>query len=73
MAEFDVPISCGNVIVKPGDLVFGDYDGVVVVPSEVENEVIRKALEKVERENITRKELLNGKLLADVYAKYKTL
>ena len=73
MAEYDVPISCGGVIVNPGDLVFGDYDGVMVVPSEVEDEVIRKALEKVERENITRKELLEGNLLTDVYRKYKTL
>jgi len=70
---YDVPIKCGDVTVKPEEIVFGDYDGIVVIPREVEDEVLSKALEKVTGENKTRKELLEGKLLADVYKKYGVL
>ena len=70
---YDVPIKCGDVTVKPGEIVFGDYDGIVVIPREAEDEVLSKALEKVTGENNTRQELLEGKLLADVYKKYGVL
>ena len=70
---FDVPIPCGDVMVKPNEIVFGNYDGVVVIPVEVQDEVLSRALEKVTGENKTREELLQGKLLADVYEKYGVL
>jgi len=70
---YDVPIKCGDVTVKPGEIVFGDYDGIVVIPREAEDGVLSKALEKVTGENNTRQELLEGKLLADVYKKYGIL
>ncbi|TWT84439.1 4-hydroxy-4-methyl-2-oxoglutarate aldolase [Planctomycetes bacterium CA13] len=40
----------GDVVVKPGDLIFGDVDGVCVVPHSIEDEVIRLALEKASGE-----------------------
>jgi 4-hydroxy-4-methyl-2-oxoglutarate aldolase len=70
---YDVPVKCGEVIVRPGDIVFADYDGVVVIPREVEPEAIRLALEKVGKENTTRQELREGKTLRDVYDKYGIL
>jgi len=73
VVDFDVPIRCGDVLVRPGDLVFGDYDGVVVVPREVEAEVWPQAWEKVTGENKTREELLQGALLSEVYARYGVL
>jgi 4-hydroxy-4-methyl-2-oxoglutarate aldolase len=59
--------------VNTGDIVFGDIDGVVVIPKELEKEVIPLALEKVGKENLVRAELLKGAMLRDAYAKYKTL
>jgi len=73
VVDFDVPIPCGDITVRSNEIVFGDYDGVVVIPREVEDEVLSRALEKVTGENNTRRELLEGKLLADVYGKYGVL
>ncbi|MDA4131230.1 MAG: RraA family protein [Thaumarchaeota archaeon] len=70
---YDIPVQCGGVLVNSGDLVFGDYDGVVVVPKEIEKQTLDLAFEKVSKENTTRKELMQGKLLREVYDKYKTL
>jgi regulator of RNase E activity RraA len=70
---YDVPIRCGDVIVNPGDLIFADFDGIVVIPREVEGKVLELAHDKVHRENYSRKELLEGKLLQEVYDKYGAL
>lgn len=40
---YDVPVRCGGVLVTPGDLVFADFDGIVVVPAKLEVEVLRRA------------------------------
>ena len=71
--DYDVPVRCGEVLVNPGDLVFADFDGVVVIPKEVDSVVFKKARKKVSNENSSRKELLEGKRLREVYQKYKAL
>ncbi len=71
--KYDVPLLCGDVSVHPGDLVYADFDGIVVVPKAAETEVFQRAWEKVENENHSRMELLNGKSLREVYDKYKSL
>jgi regulator of RNase E activity RraA len=73
VSAIDVPIVCAGVKVSPGDLVFGDADGVVVVPKEIEAEVLRLAFEKVNSENHTLRELKQGAYLRDVYARYGVL
>ncbi len=70
---YDVPVLCGDVLVKPGNLVFADFDGIVVVPNEVEKEVLVQAREKVHKENLSNRELLAGKTLREVFAKYGVL
>jgi regulator of RNase E activity RraA len=70
---FDVPVRCGEVLVHPGELVFADYDGVVVVPQAVEDDVLRFAAEKVGKENQSRHELLAGRSLREVYDRYGAL
>ena len=66
-------IECGGVLVEPGDIIFGELDGVVVIPQDVVAETIQAALEKVETEHLTSEELKQGTLLRDVYAKYGVL
>ncbi|HKM75839.1 MAG TPA: RraA family protein [Candidatus Bathyarchaeia archaeon] len=70
---YDVPIKCGEVLVNPGELIFADFDGVVVLPKEVERQVVTLALEKVRKENASRKELMQGETLRNVYNKYRVL
>lgn len=73
VVDYDVPVHCGDVLVHPGELVFADFDGIVVIPKEVEQKVFQLAHEKVGAENSTRKELLEGKTLQEVYQKYGAL
>ncbi|MGE0801156.1 MAG: RraA family protein [Lautropia sp.] len=65
----DVPIVCGGVRIRPNDVVVGDADGVVVIPVEVEADVLRLAIEKVSGENATRDALRAGEPLAQVFAR----
>jgi regulator of RNase E activity RraA len=69
----DVPVECGGVVVQSGDLVFGDADGVVVVPRDIEGEILRAAVEKVSGEDRTRAALERGEKLADVFARHGIL
>jgi len=73
VVDHGCPVNCGDVLVNTGDILFGDIDGVVVIPKELEKEVIPRALEKVGKENLVRNELLKGAMLRDAYDKYKTL
>jgi len=73
MMAMDIPVSCAGAPVRSGDLIFGDVDGVVVIPADMADRVIEAALSKLESENKTRTELLNGALLGEVYAKYGVL
>jgi 4-hydroxy-4-methyl-2-oxoglutarate aldolase len=70
---YDVPVRCGEVLVHPGEIIYSDFDGIVVVPQAVEQDVFNRAKEKINKENLSRKELLNGKSLREVYNKYKAL
>jgi regulator of RNase E activity RraA len=71
--DYDVPVECAGVAVRSGDIVFADFDGVAIIPQEVAEETVAKALDKIRRENDTRAELEQGGFLRDVYAKYGVL
>jgi 4-hydroxy-4-methyl-2-oxoglutarate aldolase len=65
-----VPIECGDVTVNPGDLLVGDHDGVVVIPSAVAHEVIALAEEKVSGENLVRQKLEDGMPVWEAFRTY---
>lgn len=73
VVEIDVPIECAGVRIESGDLVFGDVDGIVVIPRRIEDEVLAHAFAKVASENTTRDALLRGDRLQDVYDRYGVL
>ena len=69
--DYDCPIEFPNkVIVHPGDILFGDIDGVVAIPQEKENEIIEEALKKVRAENHLKDDLKNGMSTVDAFKEY---
>ena len=73
VVNYNVPVSCGGVNVFPGDLIVGDFDGVVVIPAALVPEVLERAVQKVSSENHSREDLMRGAFLRDVYEKYGVL
>jgi 4-hydroxy-4-methyl-2-oxoglutarate aldolase len=73
MVERDVRVECAGVLIDPGDIVFGDIDGVVVIPRAHEHAVVDKAMVKVQDENNTRDALRAGEPLAQVFKRFGIL
>lgn len=63
----NIEIQCGGILVKPGDIIVGDRDGVVVVPSEKAHEVLERA-EAIAAKEVKVKDMLRqGKSTAEIY------
>jgi 4-hydroxy-4-methyl-2-oxoglutarate aldolase len=71
--DVDVAIDLDGVAIHPGDLVFADEDGIVIVPQIVEQEAIQRAWEKVHAENVVRDSIRNGLKAAEAFQKYGVL
>lgn len=71
--SYGEPVECGGVAVESGDFIFGDADGVVVVPAAMVDEVLDGALAKVGIEGEMRKALKQGMPVMDAYDKYGVL
>ncbi|MBI5879484.1 MAG: RraA family protein [Chloroflexi bacterium] len=71
--EYDTPVEVGGVPCTRGDVVFGDVDGVVVVPAAIAEQVIAEAVHKVRQESASRAALENGGYLRDVFNRYGVL
>jgi len=71
--DHSVPVMVGGVRIEPGDFIFGDFDGIVVIPKDLLPEVVERAVTKVESENHTRDMLREGALLREVYDKFGVL
>lgn len=69
----DVPVVIGETRCTPGDLIFGDRDGVVVIPAAVAEETLAAAKAKITGESQVRQELAAGKSVQEVFAKYGIL
>lgn len=68
--DFRVPIEIGGVRIRSGDILFGDLDGVCVIPAEAEEEVFNKAFEKVRGEKLVRKDLEAGVTAVAAFARH---
>lgn len=71
--QIGVPVLCGGVRVRPGDVVVGDADGVVVVAAESASDVLRAAIEREEREGDVMERLNAGELTLDILGFRKAL
>lgn len=68
--DFRVPIQLGTVKVNPGTILFGDIDGVLAIPTEAEQDVLRQSLEKVDKENQVRIAIENGMSTVEAFARF---
>ena len=66
--ECQIPVTMDGVTIRPGDYIFGDIDGVVVIPKEVYEAVVTTALETIKKEDEVRSRLQNGSSLQQAYA-----
>lgn len=73
VVDYRCSIEVDGVWINPGDLIFADLDGVLVIPQELEAEVIERALEKVKGEKMVRKEIEAGMSSTAAFQKYGIL
>jgi 4-hydroxy-4-methyl-2-oxoglutarate aldolase len=66
-------VEVGGVLIHPGDLVFGDADGVVIIPRQMEARIIELALDKVAGEKIVRSEIEGGSTSTAVFDRHGIL
>ena len=70
VVDFRIPIEIGHATILPGDILFGDIDGVLVVPRAAEEEVFNRALEKARGEKLVRKAIEGGMSACEAFAKF---
>jgi 4-hydroxy-4-methyl-2-oxoglutarate aldolase len=68
--DFRVPIEIGGIRIEPGVLLFGDLEGVLVIPAEAEDEIIARALEKARGERAVAKAIKGGMSAVEAFAKF---
>lgn len=71
--ECQIPIIMDGVTINPGDIIFGDIDGVAIIPKDIAGEVIEKSIETMKNEDKVREGLQNGASLESVYSKHGTI
>jgi len=70
VVDFRLPIEIGQVRVRPGDILFGDADGVLLVPAEAEDEVFARALEKARGEKLVKRAIEEGSSAVEAFKKF---
>ena len=73
VVDFRVPIEIEKVSITEGDIVFGDMDGVLIIPKALEKDIIIHALEKTLAEKTVRREIEKGKTVVATFNKYSIL
>lgn len=70
VVDYDCPIRFNGIKINPGDLIYGDRDGVIIVPDEVVTEAFSGAIEKARGEKTVQKALESGMSSMDAFKKY---
>lgn len=73
IVDYRCDIEIGQATIHDGDLIFGDVDGVLVIPEEIADEVIEKSLEKAAGEKVVRKAIEGEMTATDAFAKFGIL
>ena len=73
VVDIDVPVEIDGVRISPGDLVFADADGVVVIPQQVEKDVLQSAWEKAHSERLVFHKIKEGMKASEAWEHYGIL
>lgn len=73
VADYRCPIEIGKVWIIPGDLVFADLDGVVIIPRELEEKIIQESLDKARTEKLLLEEIKKGMTSTEAFKRYGVL
>lgn len=73
VVDFRIPVEIEGVSVRPGDVVFGDLDGVCIIPGQAEEEIFTAALEKARAEKLVKKAIVSGMSAVEAYARYRIM
>ncbi len=73
VVDFRCTIEIENVLINPGDLIFADIDGVLIIPRSLEKKVITESLKKVRTEKIVIEEIKSGMSSTEAFVKYGVL
>lgn len=68
--DFRVPVRIGDANITPGDLLFGNVDGVCVIPKEAEEEALVSALEKVRTEDLVARAIEDGMSTEEAFGRF---
>ncbi len=68
--DYRVPIRIGRTVINPGDLIFADDEGVLIIPRDVEEKVIAEALEKVATESQVADAIRGGMSTVEAFEKF---
>lgn len=68
--DFRVPVEIAGIRIEPGTLLFGDLEGVLVIPKEAEEEIISLALEKARGEKLVAKAIQDGMSAVEAFRKF---
>ncbi len=68
--DYRLPIEFNGIRVNPGDIVFGDLDGVIIVPKEAVNDAFEAAIEKARGEKLVKRALEEGMSTVEAFAKF---
>ena len=70
VVDYGVPIEISGIRIRPGDIIFGDRDGVLVIPHEAEEQAIRLAFEKATTENKVRLAIERGMSTVEAFRRF---
>ena len=70
VVDFRLAVKVGQVLINPGDIIFGDIDGVCIIPAQHENEVVTRATDKATGEKLVQKAIQNGMSAVEAFRAY---
>lgn len=70
VVDYRVPIEWAGIRISPGDIVFGDRDGVLIIPREIEKEAFTKAIEKARAEKLVLNALQSGMSSVEAFREF---